>query len=163
MGAELTNTIRKASIFVESNAERLASIKMYSIAFLSMSDMVSELVMMVRYHEQVGGSYAFTSLICVSLNLAMQARGVYVLNRKKSWYHQLREQVIVFSLMKPAVGVYRVISGHSDDAVNLVVDAQVEMTAIRTAELVAESIPGTIIQSLAMFRKGGDRSLTPGT
>ena len=45
-----------------------------------------------------------------------------------------------------------------EQAEGQVANARTEMLLSRTVEMVCESIPGTVIQAMALFSKGGDRS-----
>ena len=101
-------------------------------------------------------SYALASLVCVGMNLLIQSILVF-LGRPAS--QQVKEQLIVWLLVKPAVDAHRVAS--NSETVGAVVSARAEMTTIRVVEMVAESLPGTIIQAMAMFSATGDRSPIP--
>ena len=68
-------------------------------------------------------------------------------NAKKSMARQVKEQLILFSLLKPGVGVWRsatyvALNGEEGTAV----DPKGELTSSRGAELYFESIPGIALQ-----------------
>jgi hypothetical protein len=68
----------------------------------------------------------------------------------KPWQRQLKEQIYVWSLMKPGVDAWRVASGTAHEEGHMM-DAQTELTANKSVELVAEAIPGTLIQLSALL------------
>jgi len=70
------------------------------------------------------------------------------------------EQLFVWLLVKPGVDAYRVASKSETEA-GVALNTRTEMTGIRMMELVAESIPGSVIQAMAFFAVNGDRSMIP--
>ena len=98
------------------------------------------------------GQFAFASYIIamVSTSMMIQMLLVYLNGRKRGPKRYLREMLIVFCGMKPAVDAYRVISGakaHKDDAW---VPA-FELILAKTIEIVAESIPSSLVQIYALI------------
>lgn len=75
------------------------------------------------------------------------------LYQKKTWYSQLKEQLAVLTLVKPALDALRV--AHADrkkttrHQKNEFVEARFERSATIIIEMITESIPSTIIQLLA--------------
>ena len=58
--------------------------------------------------------------------------------------------------MKPGIDAYRVEMGKSKDE-GAIVNARAEMSFAKTIEMICESIPGIVIQLMALLEKGGDR------
>eukprot|EP00518_Triparma_eleuthera_P004986 CAMPEP_0182456670 /NCGR_PEP_ID=MMETSP1319-20130603/2461_1 /TAXON_ID=172717 /ORGANISM="Bolidomonas pacifica, Strain RCC208" /LENGTH=149 /DNA_ID=CAMNT_0024654979 /DNA_START=71 /DNA_END=520 /DNA_ORIENTATION=+ len=117
---------------IASNAQLLAKAELYFTAFLSMSDMISDIVMVVRYYRNNEMSYAVASVICIGLNLMLQSLAVF---NTKPLDKQMKEQAIVWTLVKPGVDAYRVAT-KSQTQEGDAVDARAEMTGIRAAEMV---------------------------
>eukprot|EP00518_Triparma_eleuthera_P020772 CAMPEP_0197549932 /NCGR_PEP_ID=MMETSP1320-20131121/3695_1 /TAXON_ID=91990 /ORGANISM="Bolidomonas sp., Strain RCC2347" /LENGTH=479 /DNA_ID=CAMNT_0043110229 /DNA_START=103 /DNA_END=1542 /DNA_ORIENTATION=+ len=146
----------QVSSAIASNSHLLAKAELYFTAFLSMSDMVSDLVMVARYYRNNEISFALASLICLGLNLTIQSAGVFL---TKPLDKQLKEQAIVWTLIKPGVDAHRVATKaqtQEGDAIS----TRADMTVARVIEMVTESIPGTIIQAMAIVATG-DLSVTP--
>ena len=79
-------------------------------------------------------SYALASVICLGLNLTIQS--IIVLT-SKPLDKQMKEQAIVWTIIKPGVDAHRVstkIQTQEGDAV----DTRSEMTGIRVLEMVTE-------------------------
>lgn len=72
-----------------------------------------------------------------------------VVYKKSSWGKIIREELIVFSLIKPAVDAHRVAVKQPQEA-GVIMDANAELTVGRVIEMVMESIPGTVIQLTAI-------------
>mmetsp|Transcript_31169 Transcript_31169/g.61756 ORF Transcript_31169/g.61756 Transcript_31169/m.61756 type:complete len:492 (+) Transcript_31169:103-1578(+) len=149
---------REITQSIKRNKKLLAKAELYFTAFLSITDMISDIVMAVRYYQSNRLPYALASMICVGTNLVLQSILVFMSHPIGS---QVKEQAILWSLLKPGIDAHRVASkAETEEAA--AVDARSEMTGARVIEVVAESIPGTIIQAMAMFStSGGDTSLTP--
>ena len=133
------------------------------MAFLSMFDMASDLAMIYRYtnsSQKGANSYALATGICVGLSLSIQAIGLFLINRKLPLLTQLREQLFVWTLVKPSIDAFRVAT-HKEQEAGSRISAESELTGHRTVELVFESIPLTFVQALAIFSKDGDKSLMP--
>jgi len=82
----------------------------------------------------------------------VQSIVVYGQNAKKSRARQVKEQLIVFSLLKPGVDAWRSATAtalsREEDAT---IDPRTELTFSRCIELVFESIPGTVLQLAALI------------
>mmetsp|Transcript_31167 Transcript_31167/g.61752 ORF Transcript_31167/g.61752 Transcript_31167/m.61752 type:complete len:193 (+) Transcript_31167:123-701(+) len=141
---------------IASNSHLLAKAELYFTAFLSMSDMVSDIVMVARYYRNNEMSFALASVICLGLNLTFQSVVVFVTHPLGK---QVKEQAIVWTLIKPGVDAHRV-STKAQTQEGDAVDTRSEMTGMRVIEMVTESLPGTIIQAMAIFSTG-DLSATP--
>jgi len=154
---QISKTITQISKAIKRNKALLAKAELYGMAFLSISDMASDIVMSVRYYQSDKLSYALGTLVCVLINLVVQSFQTFASHPLGS---QVKEQIIVWSLLKPAVDAHRVAS-KADAEKGARIEVLAEMSGARVIELVAESIPGTIIQAMAMFSVNGDSSFTP--
>jgi hypothetical protein len=131
--------------------QKLAKAKLFFAAALSIGDLVTDIVMIVEYFQTRSlWGYAWASLGSLLTNLILQALITFVQNRAKPWQRQLQEQFFVWSLVKPGVDAWRVASGAAHEEGQLV-DAQTEMSFNKSVELVAEAIPGTLIQLSALL------------
>ena len=79
-------------------------------------------------------SYALASVFCIGLNLAIQSTIVFF---GKPLDKQLKEQAIVWTLIKPGVDAYRVATKVQTQAGDAT-DARTEMTGVRVTEMVTE-------------------------
>ena len=79
-------------------------------------------------------SFALASVICLGLNLSLQSLTVY---NTKPIDKQLKEQAILWTLVKPGVDAYRVATKVQTQEGDTV-DAREEMTMCRVVEMVAE-------------------------
>ncbi|GMI43721.1 hypothetical protein TrCOL_g13532 [Triparma columacea] len=131
--------------------QKLAKAKLFFAALLSIGDMLTDIMMIVQYFRTRSmWGYAWASLGSLFTNLTLQALLSFTQNRAKPWKRQLREQFYVWSLVKPGVDAWRVASGAAQERGQMV-NAQYELTANKSTELVAEAIPGTLIQLSALL------------
>ena len=71
---------------------------------------------------------------------------------KKSKRRQVKEQLILFSLLKPGADAWRSAKATaSNREVGIAVSAHAELTIIRAIELCFESVPGTVLQLAALI------------
>jgi hypothetical protein len=113
--------------------------------------MVTDIMMIVQYFQTRSlWVFAWASLGSLLTNLTFQALGAFTQNRTKPWQRQLKEQFYVWFLVKPGVDAWRVASGAAHEEGH-VMDAQTELTMNKSIELVAEAIPGTLIQLSALL------------
>ena len=78
-------------------------------------------------------SYALASVICLGLNLAIQSGMVFSSHPLDK---QVKEQAIVWTLIKPGVDAHRVAKAQTQEGV--IADTRSEMTTIRVVEMVTE-------------------------
>jgi hypothetical protein len=134
--------------------QKLAKAKLFFAALLSIGDMVTDIMMIVQYFQTRSlWGYAWASLGSLLTNLTLQALATFAQNRAKPWKRQLKEQFYVWSLVKPGVDAWRVASGTAIEEGQMM-DARTELTFNKSAELVAEAIPGTLIQLSALLMSG---------
>ena len=111
------------------------------MAGLSMLDMASDLMMIFRYSSNDETSlYAYATTCAVIFSIIIQSIVIFIAYKKFPWYKQLKEQAILFTLVKPGLDAYRFVNNTKQEA-GSIVDAGVEMTIQRTIDMVFESIP----------------------
>ena len=133
-----------------ADQQKFAKVKLFLAAALSIGDLTTDVVMIIQYFWTGESGYAWASLGSLLVNLTFQALVSYIQNRAKPWRRQVREQVYVWSLVKPGVDAFRVASGAEHEEGQMM-DAQFELTFNKGCELVAEAIPGTLIQLAAIL------------
>ena len=87
--------------YIIKKAAGLAYAYNYCLAALSVADMVSDILMVVRYSERGETAFARACIMTIALNMLLQSFNVYGYYRKRPKLIQLREQLILFSLLKP--------------------------------------------------------------
>jgi len=114
--------------------------------------LLSDIVMITKFHADGSQNFGTASTACVSLCLGMQSIMVYDQDSKKLRGRQVKEQLIVFSLLKPGVDVWRsatyVASNREEGTA---VDPKTELSYARGIELVFESVPGTVLHLAALI------------
>jgi hypothetical protein len=126
-------------------------------AFLSLLDMASDLNVVSKYMlfpETEAYGYALLGMIAACL--ALQVILVIVQNMKNK-KKLVREVLIVFSCLKPALDASRVIRG-AEQSMDTIMDPKTELVFTRASELFAESIPGTLLQvhsQISVYMSGG--------
>jgi len=87
-----------------------SQLELYAMALLSMVDMVSDVMMIFRYWSSGKLSYALGTLVCITLNLTVQSLLLILTwdKEKQSCANQLREQLFVWTLIRPGVDAFRV-------------------------------------------------------
>jgi len=122
--------------------------------------MVTDITMIFKYFESGRLGFAHATLACVSLNLVLQSIMTYAFHKGRPVWEQVKEQLIVWSLLKQGVIAYRYTTSTDRKAdftqAGVVVDAQTEMTATRLVEMVCEAVPGTVIQVAAVYHTKND-------
>jgi len=104
----MMNTIAKRLLSESGWGLRM---RLYSGAFLSVMDMISDIAMINQYFNEGNDFYAKAILISIVLNLAFQLLVVFSQNHGKSGWDILYEVAIVVFCIKPAVDAARVASG----------------------------------------------------
>jgi len=88
----------------------------------------------------------------LSLCLGTQSFVTYAQNAKKPRQRQAVEQLIFFTLLKPGIDAWRASTyTRLNREERVTTDPQFELAAMRGAELVFESIPGTVTQITALL------------
>ena len=120
-------------------------------AGLSILDMATDVFVIVGYMGRVETKgYGWSLLGMVVASMVLQLLIVFVQNKGKPWV-MAKELLIVVTLMKPAVDAYRVASGHEMDE-HHVFDVKTELVATKGIEMIAESIPGCLLQLYVLLK-----------
>ena len=133
-----------------ADQQKFAKVRLFLAAALSIGDMFTDILMIVQYFQTGESGYAWASLGSLLTNLTLQASVSYTQNRAKPWKRQVREQFYVWSLVKPGVDAWRVASGSAHEKGQMM-NAKFELSFNKGCELVAESIPGAMIQLSAIM------------
>jgi len=134
-----------------------ASFRLFFGAGLSMFDFVTDVVMIRDYFlsEQVQQAWMLLGMLLTNLTLNLLLS--WLQNRKKGWKAVAKDCLLVLSYLKPGVDAWKVASGAAH-AENSMMTPTVEMLVCKCAELVSESIPGTILQVTAFLTAKGART-----
>ena len=115
----------------------------------SMLDLLTDIYVTYTFAKDGKEGYFQASLACLTASVVMQICVVIVQNRRLGARVSLRECLPVLIGFKPALDAYRVASG-IDHLSGTTVAQMVELTLIKGIEIFAESIPGVIIQLMAI-------------
>ena len=121
-------------------------------AFLSVGDMITDLVVLKRFWDAGEATLAYKNAQLASLmtSLGLQLIMVFCQNRKKGIRRIMQEMLIVLIGLKAPLDAFRVASG-ADHENGLLLDPMTEMTFSKCIEMSTESIPGIIIQTTAIL------------
>ncbi|GMH58770.1 hypothetical protein TrLO_g5524 [Triparma laevis f. longispina] len=117
---------------------------------LSFFDTLSDINMIFLYSAAGNHNFAKAILISILCNMGIQLFLVWLQYRKQSWSKLFREALTVLTLTKNGVDSYRVSRG-AEPFVGSYTDPKSEMMMTKCAELFAEAIPGTCIQTFALL------------
>ncbi|GMI18588.1 hypothetical protein TrLO_g8969 [Triparma laevis f. longispina] len=112
--------------------------------------------MVMKFTLQGRSNFALATAACIGLNIGLQSLFAFMNNMKKPVAIQLREQLIVWTLVKPGVDAYRYRMALKKRGEQGVMDIQVEMMTTRVVEMVTEAGPGTVIQLAAVISSASD-------
>lgn len=119
---ELTQEYHWFPVFVEAIARRIMSVvnfavrmRLYVGGFLSISDMVSDVLVVRQYLESASTrGYAYASLSMLAASIVLQLGVVIVQYSKAARAKFWREMALVLTGLKPAVDAWRVGTGGQD-------------------------------------------------
>mmetsp|Transcript_732 Transcript_732/g.1207 ORF Transcript_732/g.1207 Transcript_732/m.1207 type:complete len:961 (-) Transcript_732:44-2926(-) len=132
-----------------------AKIKLFVAAFLSVFDMLTDILMCFEYFARDQDGFAWATVGSIALNIFLQSLFTFLQNKARPTRQQLREQLHVLTLIKPGVDAWRVASG-SEQEEGAVMHTMAEFTGNKVIELIAEAIPGSVIQLTALLKFGLD-------
>ncbi|GMI39514.1 hypothetical protein TrCOL_g11746 [Triparma columacea] len=136
-----------------ADKQKWAKVKLFVAAALSMGDLFTDIMMMIQFFGMKEPGYAWATLASILANLFLQAILVHFQNRTFPLRTRIWEQVYVWTMVKPGVDAWRVASETEHEA-GKVVDPYMEMVITKSCEIVAESVPGALIQMSAIVRAG---------
>ena len=125
-----------------------ANFRLYFGAGLSVTDMVTDVTMVIQYIQAKQWGFAKSLLIMLSLCMCIQLLIAFAQNRKKGGRAVLFEMLITLLCVSPGVHAYRVASGqekHGSETVN----PRTLLIWCKCCELVFEAVPGSILQIFA--------------
>jgi len=128
---------------------------------MSMLDLGSDIYICALYYAQGEDRRTYFEAILASLlvSLFLQMLMSWGQNRMIGWARILQEWGFVLMGMKPAVDSYRVASGAKQEP-GQPVDPMTEMTFMRMVEMFAESVPGALIQIMAILTASSEERTT---
>ena len=120
-------------------------------AGLSILDMATDIFVIVGYmgKEETKG-YGWSLLWMVVASMALQLGVVFMQNQGKTRV-MAKEMLIVMTLMKPAIDAGRVVSGKQMEE-HHAFSAKDELVFTKCAEMLAESIPGSLLQLYVLLK-----------
>ena len=99
--------------------------------------------------------YFKASVASLGVSIGLQLLVVFFQNKKLGLGRVLKEAFPVLIGFKPAVDAYNIAKGKKQE-IGQSLDPLAEMTFMKAIEMFAESIPGVIIQLMAIATGGGD-------
>ena len=143
----MMNVVAKKLLYQNRRREKY---KVYFKAALSICDMCSDVYMIVYYFNKGLRVYAWAVFATIAVNMFFQQMIVYGQNRRIAFQHIAKEMFITIICLKPAADAYKV-SKHENKNPNHAVHAMDEMLFSRVAEIVAESLPNLIMQTVVLL------------
>ena len=120
-------------------------------AGLSILDMATDIFVIVGYMgEEETKGYGWSLLGMVVGSLVLQLLMVFVQNRKEPWV-MAKEMLIVLTGLKSAADCKRVCAGQEMEK-HHAWDAKTELVATKGTEMIAESIPGCLLQLYVLLK-----------
>ncbi|GMH85642.1 hypothetical protein TrVE_jg6354 [Triparma verrucosa] len=140
-----------AGVRIASGHRQRAAFRLMFGAVLSISDTLTDIILIYTYFPKSESGFVIASSSCLLLNITIQLYlTVFVQYRNHSWRRRLTESVYILTFVKPGIDVYRVVNG-SEAEVGSVYNPKMELSMMRTTELVCESIPFTLILTYAFL------------
>jgi hypothetical protein len=128
-------------------------------AFTSMTDLLTDVYVTYMFWSDKKYGYFKASLASLMVSIGLQMLGVWIIDRKLGKKRVLRECIPILLGYKPAVDAYRVATGAKQEA-GQSSDAMGEMISMKVIEMLAEAIPGVIIQLMAIATSDKDVETT---
>ncbi|GMI29995.1 hypothetical protein TeGR_g13866, partial [Tetraparma gracilis] len=159
--AQVTNSYMGRSLtpMMEAMARRLvdevgwaAKRRLFVGAALSTVDMITDVKVIVEYLNTPGKeAYAYPLMGMVGTCLFLQLLLVFMQTRKAPKAKMAKEMLIVLSGLKPGFDAYQVAKG-AEQSAGAVFDPSTELVFTKGFEMVAESIPGCILQFYVLLK-----------
>ena len=144
----MNNTVARRLL---SEASWGAQSRLYVGAFLSIMDLGSDFVMVVKFLQEDEDFYAMAILTTIGSNLSVQVFLACIQNKKLGITTQVYEVVLVLLGLKPAVDAMRVASGQEKNP-DLLMDPFAELTFGKVIETLFEAVPAGILQLYALIQ-----------
>jgi len=127
-----------------------ANFRLYCGAALSIMDMVTDVAAIYRFFMLGNYGFAWANIAFIAASLLIQLIIVLCQNKKRGWRVLAYEAMIVLLMVKPAVDARRVAGGEDKEEHSLL-EPQTELSFTKCAELFAESIPSSVLQTYAIL------------
>ncbi|GMH89181.1 hypothetical protein TrST_g12968 [Triparma strigata] len=135
---------------IASGHKKSAAFRFVFGAVLSISDTLSDIVLIYTYFPTSQSGFAIACVSCLLFNIAVQLLVVFVQYKNHSFRRRFTESLYVLTFIKPGIDAYRVING-SETEVGCDFSPKWELMLMRSIELFAESIPFTLILTYAFL------------
>jgi len=123
-------------------------------AGMSIVDMATDIVVVVAYlGEEKKTFYGFALLYMILVSMVLQLIVVFLQHQKKPM-EMVKWTLIVLTGLAPGFHAQRVASGKEMEEHHLI-DAKTELVVSKMLEMVAESVPGCVLQTYVMVKVGG--------
>ena len=103
-GLSLKNVDTQALQKYIADNEILQKAELYATAFLSMTDMITDVAITFTYFGRGANFYGWASSVCVSVNLLIQTVFIAFQYKDRGKPRQFLEQVFLWTLTRPGVG-----------------------------------------------------------
>jgi hypothetical protein len=128
-------------------------------AVLASADTISDVVMTNEYFNEGRSGLAWATLGMLLVCLILQLTVVYFQNRGGTKKVLARELLLTAVFMKPAADAWKLANGHEQEAHHIFTPLM-ENIFTKSIEIVAESIPGGVIQMYAIISSSKQPSTT---
>ena len=146
--------MNRTAIRLLANVAWGAKFRLYSGAVLSIVDMITDTLAIIRFFKQGNNHSAWANIAFIGSSLFFQVIIVYVQTKKRGLKVTTYEIAIVLLMLKPAVDAKRVANGDAQ-AEGAVFDPETELVYTKTGEIAMESIPSSILQTYALLGSDG--------
>ncbi|GMI12483.1 hypothetical protein TrLO_g2953 [Triparma laevis f. longispina] len=146
----LQNLLLLTSVKLAKGRRNYGAFRFIFGASLSSFDTITDIYMIQTYWASGETGFATATIITLLVNLTFQLLIVYMQNRKQTIGRILTEIMYVLTFCKPGVATYRVVMG-AEQKVGALLNPKTEMLLVKNSELLAEAIPGAIIQTYAIL------------
>ncbi|GMH71809.1 hypothetical protein TL16_g05751 [Triparma laevis f. inornata] len=146
----LQNLLLLTSVKLAKGRRNYGAFRFIFGASLSSFDTITDIYMIHTYWASGETGFATATIITLLVNLTFQLLIVYMQNRKQTIGRILTEIMYVLTFCKPGVATYRVVMG-AEQKVGALLNPKTEMLLVKNSELLAEAIPGAIIQTYAIL------------
>jgi len=119
-------------------------LRVFTGAFLSILDMATDMSVIQQFFKSKEKQFGFALLYMVAANLGLQLL-ICIFQSGKSKRKLFKSTLIVLTGLKPAFDAHAVASGAEEDE-HAVISPIMEHSYAKGAELIAENIPGCILQ-----------------
>ena len=135
---------------LKSKFAKLANLALIGGAVLSFADIMSDIYIAGWFVDTGQTSSGIATISSLTISLILQCFITGICHHKRDFSEILFELFYVVLCIKPGIDVYRVVSEAEQHELSLFTTSQ-EMLYVRCVELIFESLPGTMIQTVAFM------------